>query len=189
MTIQNHAQGLSRRRLAVASLGGLAGASVLGVSKVAAQRGPGSGGGVTGGGTVSSVDGTSEAHFSVFGSQFTNDETDEVTIFGKLRVTLLTEAETGTLIESTEISEYGPDPEQDNARLMTGSATINGEGGEKYFFSVRLEVAGDPGSGESTFSLEVTEGSSESPATILLHEVSGNLSTGDLTLLAFDFGA
>src|SRR5687768_5395064 len=104
--------GIDRRRVvAVGGAAALAGLAPRG-GKVAADS-VRTGGGIAGGGWVNF--GPSDAQLSVFGSRLVSEETGDPIVVGSF---IWVDA-AGFSMTSTRIDDYGPDPDQENARIMT----------------------------------------------------------------------
>src|SRR5688572_18648413 len=96
------------------------------------------GGGIAGGGWVNF--GASEAQFSVFGSRFVSEETGDPIIAGSF---IWVDA-AGFTLTSTLVADYGPDPDKENARIMTGLVQ-HSQTGNIHNFWLRLTDGGGPG--------------------------------------------
>ncbi|MDQ2682428.1 MAG: hypothetical protein M3Y37_02770, partial [Chloroflexota bacterium] len=145
------------------------------------------GGGIAGGGWLNF--GPSEAQFSVFGSRFTQDDSDEPIIVGSL---VWVDA-AGFSLRSTRIDDYGPDPNEETARIMTG-AVEHSQTLRRHSFWLRLNDLGGPGDEADTIEFivgpEIPEGATAATPEIGLEamvNVSGTITVGDLQLLTFDF--
>ena len=141
-----------------------------------------SGGGISGGGSVT-TDTESPAEFSVFGSRFEVEGSDTPLFIGSLNYLDVTAQMT---VESTSISAYGPvEGAEATTRQMTGMATVNGEGA--YPFNVILTDGGAIGTGSDLFELGVgNDGETEVSEPSYL--VQSTVQSGNLQLLTFDFG-
>ncbi len=175
---------ISRRGALVA---GVAGAAALTAfpGSMAAQRAPviQSGGGIAGGGAIALSDGGT-ASFSVFGSRFEVVDQDEPTIFGGLFIT----DSTGKQLASLEVSNYEPVEGEENARQMTGTASIDGEG--SYPFTLKLIDGGSPGDGKDQFQLVLEPSSDATPAPDdAFINIDSVIEPGDLQLIVFEFSA
>lgn len=165
-----------------AAIAGLAGTQALPAS--ASVR---TGGGVAGGGWLSF--GPSEAQFSVFGSRFEDDEAAEPIVVGSL---IWVDA-AGFSLTSTAIESYGPDPDVDTARIMTGMVE-HSQTGNIHSFWLRLNDLGGPGDELDTIELIVGDiveegGSFATPVVeAAMIVVSDVITVGDVQLLTFDFG-
>ena len=176
-----------RRR--VVALGGAAALAGLAIgstgSALASVR---TGGGIAGGGWVNF--GPSEAQFSVFGSRFEDDETGEPIFVGSF---IWVDA-AGFSLSSTLVADYGPDPDDDKARIMTGLVQ-HSETGNTHNFWLRLTDGGGPG--EELDMLELLVGGEADEATPVpavdelsaMVSVASPITVGDIQLLTFDFDA
>lgn len=141
-----------------------------------------SGGGIAGGGSIA-VQGGGTANFSIFGSRFEIEGQDQPAFFGSFNLVDSNDQQ----ISSIEITNYAPVEGEENAREMTGFATLNGAG--RYPFSLKLVDAGTPESGDTVHLAVQPEGPQATPATgAVTYGIDGTLETGDLQLLTFDFG-
>jgi len=176
---------ISRRS---ALITGVAGAAALSLfpRDMAAQRAPviQSGGGIAGGGAIALSDGGT-ASFSVFGSRFEVVDQDDPTIFGGL---FITDSKGGQLA-SVEVTDYAPVEGEENARQMTGFASIDGEG--RFPFTLKLIDGGKPGEGKDQFQLVVEVSSTDAtPAPDGgLMNIDSVIDPGDLQLITFEFSA
>ena len=140
-----------------------------------------SGGGIAGGGSIA-VQGGGTANFSVFGSRFEIEGQDQPVFFGSLSLVDSNDQQ----ISSVEITNYAPVEGEENAREMTGFATLNGEG--RYPFSLKLVDAGTSESGDTVHLTLQSESSDATPAAdAAAYAIDGTLETGDLQLLTFGF--
>ena len=175
---------VTRRR---ALAGGAAAAALLTTARrTSAQRSAvGGGGGIAGGGTIETADGP--VHFSLFGSRLMLEGESEPAIFGSLR---WVDEDGGWTFESTAIADYGPPPDDADARELRGTVAANGE--DEYPFVLRAVDGGAPGAGDDTVRLTVGAGASDAtPAAAdssaaFAYDVEGTLAAGDLQLLSFD---
>jgi hypothetical protein len=178
---------LLNRRRAVATGGAAALAGLARTGHQTALASVRTGGGIAGGGWIQFDGG--EAQFSVFGSRFNDDEQDEPILVGSF---IWREA-SGRTLTSTFIRAYGPDPEVETARIMTGDV-MNSETTGAHAFSIRLNDLGGPGEGLDTFELMVgpltpADAAVASPtAENAILSVSGTITVGDVQLVTFDFG-
>jgi hypothetical protein len=146
------------------------------------------GGGVAGGGKVQLDRG--EAQFSVFGSTFHDDMTEEPVTFGSF----IWLDPTGFALRSDEIVAYGPDPDQQTARIMTGYVA-HSDTGKFHPFQLRLIDGGGPGEGLDLLELLVGKASGKRKSVPDISErdaefqVEGVITAGDIQLLTFDFAA
>jgi hypothetical protein len=183
--MRNQRMMFSRRSALVA---GAAGATALTLfpRDMAAQRAPviQSGGGIAGGGAIALSDGGT-ASFSVFGSRFEVVDQDDPTIFGGLFIT----DSTGGQLASVEVTDYAPVEGEENARQMTGFASIDGEG--RFPFTLKLIDGGKPGKGKDQFQLVVEASSTDAtPAPDGgLMSIDSVIDPGDLQLITFEFSA
>src|SRR5262245_57398449 len=92
----------------------------------AAQRAVQGGGGVAGGGSVQLADG-SDASFSVFATRLTDDAGSPPLILG----TVLLSAG-GQMYASTNVTDYGPDEDNPDARHIEGFLSIDGSGNHPF---------------------------------------------------------
>lgn len=147
-----------------------------------------SGGGVAGGGWLNF--GPSEAQFSVFGSRFETAEGDETLFFG----TFAWADAAGFSLASTEIVNYGPDPDDEQARIMSGYLSRS-DNDNIHAFRVRLADRGRPGEGKDRIELlvgGVVEQEAEFPDLSELDamiSVDHEITVGDIQLLTFEFPA
>lgn len=145
------------------------------------------GGGIAGGGWIDF--GASEAQFSVFGSTFTDDESEKPIIFGSF---IWADA-AGFTLTSSQINTYGPDRADPNARVMTGYLTRS-DNDNTHAFRLRLTDAGGPGEELDMLELlvggpvEITPQFPEISETDAMISVSDTITRGDIQLLTFDFG-
>lgn len=178
---------LDRRRVLVG--GGMVAALGMAATKwpraLASIR---TGGGVAGGGVVRS--GAGDAQFTVFGSTFHDDMTEEPVTVGSL----IWLDPAGFVLRSDQVAAYGPDPNEQTARIMTGYVA-HSDTGKFHPFHLRVVDGGGPGEGKDTLALLVgKEGGkrksvpdiSERDAIVL---VEGVITAGDIQLLTFDFAA
>ena len=179
--------GVSRRR--AVTLGGAAALAGLAIqSNKEALASVRTGGGVAGGGWMNF--GPSEAQFSVFGSRFEDEEANEPVIVGSL---IWVDA-AGFSLASTLVADYGPDPDDENARYMTGLVQ-NSETGNVHNFWLRLTDGGVPGEGLDMIELlvggEVDEATPVPPVDELsaMVNIASPITVGDIQLLTFDFDA
>lgn len=166
-----NARGLNRRGVVI---GGAAAsvAAVLGTRTALATPSIQSGGGLSGGGTIAAGD--TVATFSIFATRFKVENEIDPLIVG--RIQWLDGAGFG--FESTKITSYGPiDGDDPNARAIEGTAKL--VTGDEVEFRIRALDAGSPLVTKDT--LHVTAGPD--------YEVEGELASGDLQLLTFDFPA
>lgn len=178
--MQNQTMRLSRR---TALLGGAAVAVAL-PAGAGAQLAPviQSGGGIAGGGSIA-VQGGGTANFSVFGSRFEIEGQDQPVFIGSLNLV----DSNGRQVSSVEIADYSPVEGEENAREMTGFATLDGEG--RYAFTLKLIDAGAPGSGDQFRLTLQPDGAEATPsAEAVTYGIDGVLETGDFQVLTFDFG-
>lgn len=140
-----------------------------------------SGGGIAGGGSVT-TDTESPAEFSVFGSRFTVEGSEDPIFVGSLNYLDVTGEKT---IISTSISAYGPvEGAEETTRQMTGIATVNGEGA--YPFDVILTDGGAIGTGADMFELGLgNDGETEVSTPSYL--VQSTVQSGNLQLIDFNF--
>jgi hypothetical protein len=184
-SMRNQRVTISRRSALVA---GAASATALTVfpQKMTAQRAPviQSGGGIAGGGAVSLSDGGT-ASFSVFGSRFEVVDQEDPTIFGGLYIT----DASGKQLNSVEVTDYAPVEGEENARQMTGFASIDGEG--RFPFTLKLIDGGVPGEGKDQFQLAVQASSSDATPTPddWMMNIDSVIDPGDLQLITFEFTA
>ena len=178
--------GIDRRR--VVALGGVAALAGLALgSRGVATASVRTGGGIAGGGWVNF--GPSEAQFSVFGSRFVSEDTGDPFFVGSF---IWVDA-AGFSLTGTRIDDYGPDPDQENARIMTGLVQ-HSQTGNTHIFWLRLVDGGGPGEELDTIELIVGVEADESatpvpapdPATAMVN-VNSPVAVGDLQLLEFDF--
>jgi hypothetical protein len=180
--------GIDRRR--VVALGGaaaLAGLAMRGGN--ASADSVRTGGGIAGGGWVAF--GPSEAQFSVFGSRFVSEETGDPIVVGSF---IWVDA-AGFSLTSTRIDDYGPDPDQENARIMTGLVQ-HSQTGNTHIFWLRLVDGGGPGEELDTIELIVGVEADDTatpvpevdPLTAMVN-INSPVAVGDLQLLEFDFDA
>ena len=177
---------MGRRQALVA--GGAA--ALLGLHSAAAQGTLNSvrtGGGIAGGGWLNF--GPSEAQFSVFGSTFTVEGSDEPVIFGAFNWA----DAAGFTMNLAQLLTYGPDRDDEKARIMTGYLSRS-DNDNIHAFRLRLTDAGGAGEGLDTIELLVggaVEQEAEFPdideMTAMIN-VSGPIEVGDLQLLTFNFG-
>src|SRR3954454_13630813 len=171
-----------------ALLAGAAGVTALTAfpGSMAAQRAPviQSGGGIAGGGAIALSDGGT-ASFSVFGSRFEVVDQEDPTIFGGLFITDATDKQ----LASLEVSNYGPVEGEENARHMTGFASIDGEG--RFPFTLKLIDGGTPGEGKDRFQLEVQASITDATPTPNsgMMSIDAVIEPGDLQLIVFTFSA
>jgi hypothetical protein len=178
---------LVNRRNAVMAGGA---AALLGLGSARAQTTVNSvrtGGGIAGGGWMNF--GPSEAQFSVFGSTFTVEGDDQPIIFGSL---IWTDA-AGFTLTSSRILTYGPDRDDEKARIMTGYVTRS-DNDNTHAFRLRLTDAGGPGEELDMLELLVggpVEDDAEFPELSEIDamiNVTNEITVGDVQLLTFDFG-
>ena len=176
---------ISRRSALISGAAGAA-AFTLFPRDISAQRAPviQSGGGIAGGGALTLIDGES-ASFSVFGSRFEVVDQDEPTIFGGLFIT----DSTGGQLASVEVTNYEPVDGEENARQMTGFASIDGEG--RFPFTLKLIDGGRPGEGKDHFQLAVEASSTDATPTpdSGMMSIDSVIEPGDLQLITFEFSA
>jgi hypothetical protein len=143
-----------------------------------------SGGGIAGGGAISLTIGT-RVVFSVFGSRFVTDEGDAPVILGNLLVT----SSDGQQLASVEITDYAPIGGEENARQMTGFASVDGKG--RLPFSLKLIDGGTPGAGKDHVQLTVKSDSADATpsADASAWDIDAVLEDGDLQLIDFNFSA
>lgn len=172
------------------------GALALGAAASALLLGPRSasasirtGGGIAGGGWVRWE--TGEAQLSVFGSRFSDDETDAPVIFGSL---LWADA-SGFTLTSEGIDSYGSIEPAATTRELKGFLR-NSDGDTLHAFTLTMVDGGGPGEKLDTISLavgpalaaedETSPAAAVSPATAVI-SVEATLEVGDLQLLTFAF--
>jgi hypothetical protein len=139
-----------------------------------------SGGGIAGGGSVQAEGGPAE--FSVFGSRFVAEGTDEPVLVGSLS---FLDVVAKTTIESVSISAYAPvEGSEATTRQMSGVATINGEGAHP--FNAILTDGGPIGSGADMFELAVgDDGATEVGDAV--YEIQAAVQAGNIQLIEFPF--
>jgi hypothetical protein len=176
---------ISRRGALIAGAAGMAAFAAV-PGSMAAQRAPviQSGGGIAGGGAIALSDGGT-ASFSVFGSRFEVVDQDEPTIFGGL---FITDA-TGKQLASLEVSNYEPVEGEENARHMTGFASIDGKG--RYPFTLKMIDGGIPGEGKDRFQLDVQASTTDATPTpdSGMMSIDSVIEPGDVQLIVFEFSA
>jgi hypothetical protein len=144
------------------------------------------GGGVAGGGLVDF--GASTAQFSVFASRFQDDETDDLFVIGSV---IWADA-AGFTLTSAKLLTYGPDPDDDKSRILTGYFTRS-DNDNTHAFRMRLVEAGGPGEGTDQVELLVggaVEMNAEFPDLSEIDamiNVKSEISVGDIQLIDFDF--
>lgn len=170
----------NRRTLVLSGAAALAAiglASRGGVSAMVIQ----SGGGITGGGSVT-TDTEGPGEFSVFGSRFAVEGSDTPLFFGVLSYLDVTGS---TLIESIAITAYGPlEGAEATTRQMTGTCSVNGEG--VHPFDVTLVDGGPIGTGADAFQLAVGN-DGEAEVTDPFYLVQSTVQSGNLQLIDFVF--
>lgn len=147
-----------------------------------------SGGGITGGGLIETPEHT--IHFSVFGSRMEFVEFPDVLIQGSLTwIDAAANNGAGATITLVTADTYGPVDGAPNRRLLTGTATLDGE---ELPFALLLEDNGAPGEGTDCACLIVGEGASDAIATPIAdvsdafaYVAEGELVNGDLALIDF----
>lgn len=140
-----------------------------------------SGGGITGGGSVTTST-ESPAEFSVFGSRFAVEGSDTPIFFGSLSYLDVTGQMT---VESKSISAYGPvEGAEATTRQMTGIASVNGAG--DYPFNAILTDGGAIGTGADMFELTVGN-DGETAVSEPSYTVQSTVQSGNLQLLDFAF--
>jgi len=176
------------RRRALAFGGGAALTGLALASVPASANSVRTGGGIAGGGWVSF--GASEAQFSVFGSRFVSVETGDPIIVGSF---IWVDA-AGFSLTSSVVEDYGPDPDEENARIMTGFVT-HSETSNSHGFRLRLTDGGGPGDELDMIELivggevdDATPVADVDPASAMVN-VSSPVAVGDVQLLTFDFDA
>ena len=182
--MRNQRVTISRRGALVAGAAGAAALTAFPRS-MAAQRAPviQSGGGIAGGGAIALSDGGT-ASFSVFGSRFEVVDQNEPTIFGGLFIT----DSTGKQLASVEVSNYEPVEGEENARQMTGIASIDGNG--RFPFTLKLIDGGAPGDGKDQFQFVLESPSDATPAPDdAFANIDSVIEPGDLQLIVFEFSA
>ena len=181
---------ITSRRTAVASIGaGIAGltlGSVLPSNSVLAAMS--SGAGVVAGG---SLNGAADAfiQFSAFGSRLRFDDGTEPIVHGAFSWYDPTGADGGPLtLALVKLGNYGPG-DVENARVIAGTASVNGEG--EHPFAVWLVDNGAIGEAVDSVRLVVGSGVAEQTGTpapsdaefTFDYEVEGDLTAGDVQLL------
>jgi hypothetical protein len=172
---------VNRRTLVVS------GAAALAAFGLAARPGSAamvvqSGGGIAGGGSIQADGGPAE--FSVFGSRFAVEGSDELIFVGSLSYNDVVAKQ---IIESLSVSAYGPvEGSEATTRQMSGTCTINGEG--VHPFNAILTDGGPIGSGADMFELAVgADGATEVGDAI--YEVQSSVQSGNLQLIDFNFSS
>ena len=178
---------LVNRRNAVLAGGA---ATLLGMGSAHAQTTAHSirtGGGIAGGGWLNF--GPSEAQFSVFGSTFTAEDSDAPIIFGSFHWA----DAAGFTLSLSRLLTYGPDRDDEHARILTGYLTRS-DNDSTHAFRLRLTDAGGPGEEMDTIELLVggaVEQEAEFPdlteADAMIN-IKNTITVGDVQLLTFDFG-
>lgn len=182
---------LSRRNAVAAGAAAMAGIGITaGATRAARQRAVTSGGGIAGGGLIEGPDGG--VHFVLSGSRFTLDD-DSVQLFGVFQ---LLDPVQNVSLASGEISFYGQAAgAPDDTRELHGLLTVSQDGDETgpFPFVLTAVVAGTPGPEGDSLTLSVGSTAAATPAATapsdgdFVYELSGNLASGDLTLLDFAF--
>ena len=153
------------------------------------------GGGIAGGGWATWADG--EAQFSVFGSRFTDEDTDEPALFGSFRWV----DTAGPTLTSETITSYGTVEPAETTRELVGYVR-NADGDTLHPFSLTMMDGGGPGEKLDTLTLLVgpavdagsagagtpTTGDVAIDAGTAVVSVEAVVEVGDLQLLTFDFG-
>ena len=176
---------VNRRRI-VAAGGAAALLGLAGNRKQASADSVRTGGGIAGGGWLDF--GPSEAQFSVFGSTFVVEESDEPVIFGSFNWA----DAAGFTLTSSQVVSYGPDRADEQARVMTGFVT-HSETEKTHAFRLRLTDGGGPGEELDMIELLVggeVEASAEVPEIEIasaMVDAKGKITVGDLQLLTFEF--
>ena len=176
---------LSRRGALAAGVAGAAALATL-PHGVRAQHPPviQSGGGIAGGGAIALTNGD-RVVFSVFGSRFVTEDANSPVILGNLLVT----SAGGRQLASVEVTDYAPVEGEENARQMTGFASVDGEG--RLPFTLKLVDGGAPGAGKDMVQLGVEsdpEGATPA-ADANAWNIDAALEDGDLQLIDFNLSA
>lgn len=134
--------------------------------------------GITGGGVVATA--TGDAHVSLFGTRLEVGGQQEAG--PPLGAVHWTDPGAGLEFASVTVTHYGWVPDQEQAREIRGTMSLNGSGA--YPFVLRAVDAGPPGSGEDTVALTVGDNVAvgEEP-TGVDYIASGPLVGGDVELL------
>ncbi|MBA3415915.1 MAG: hypothetical protein H0U10_11895 [Chloroflexia bacterium] len=179
---------LSRRNAVAAGAAAMAGIGLTaGATRAAKQRAVTSGGGIAGGGLIEGPD--ASFHVVLSGSRFTLED-DDVALFGFLQ---LFDPAQNLSMTSGEIRFYGqPDGAPDDTRELRGLITVTESGVEtgSFPFVLTAVVAGAPGPEGDSLTLAVGAAAATPDAAStddFAFELSGNLVSGDLTLLTFAF--
>lgn len=170
----------NRRTLVLSGAAALAAVGLMPRNGVAA-RVIQSGGGIAGGGSVT-TDSEGPGEFSVFGSQFSVEGSDTPIFFGSLSYLDVTASMT---IESISITAYGPlEGAEATTRQMTGTCSVNNKG--VHPFDVTLVDGGPIGTGSDSFQLAVGN-DGEADVTDPFYLVQSTVQSGNLQLIDFVF--
>lgn len=182
---------LSRRNAVAAGAAAMAGIGITaGVTRAGSQRSITSGGGIAGGGLIEGPD--AAVHFVLAGSRFTLDD-DDTAQFGFLQIF---DPSQNLSMTSGEISFYGqPDGAADDTRELHGLITVTQDGDETgpFPFVLTAVVAGTPGPEGDSLTLVISSDAAATPTATapsdadFAFELNGNLTSGDLSLLDFEF--
>lgn len=143
--------------------------------------------GAADGGLVRSA--ASEAEVSLPATRLESEHLLEEVRFGSVRWIDAGARDGGLILQSTEISAYGPIAEATNGREVRGLMTANGAGSHGFVLRVYVE---EPGTSPSRLSLIVGDGADEPmPATSaaasgVLYEAEATLEHGDVHLIDLD---
>ncbi len=174
-----------RAALAVAGMGALGLTAMLAGSASAAHS---SGAGIVAGGSLAGAG--DDIQFSAFGTRIEYEDGHETSQIGALAwhdpAGLDGEPLALTLVS---VISYGPG-EADDARVLTGTVAVNGEG--EVPFSLTLVDAGPIGEGVDSVHLAVGpdaagDGGSPVATSDVVYEASGELTAGDIQIFTADF--
>jgi hypothetical protein len=153
----------------------------LSLGRAGAQRAVGSGG-IAGGGVAKAPDGGAE--FSLFASRLPIEGQAELVVFGRVQ---WVDPDRGLTLESMAVTEYGPVPDQENARELRGTMRV--EGGAAPFV-LRVVDGGGPTSGLDRITLTVGEAAGTptagTPTGGFAYSMDAEIAAGDVQLLSFD---
>jgi hypothetical protein len=191
----------TRRHAIKLGLGGLAALGAMQAVQLDAAPAVSSGG-IAGGGRATMEGG--EAHLAIFGTRLAIPGQAEEQIVGRVQwfdagwtsdgtaaqasagCRCSVASDGGLLLETTDVTAYGPIPDVENGREMRGQMSANGEG--SYPFVLRAVDAGPPGTREDTISLLVGAAAEEETPSAdgdFSYAAEATLVDGDLQLLSF----
>ena len=102
---------------------------------------------------------------------------------------LLVASADGHQLASVEVTDYAPVEGEENARQMTGFASVDGEG--RFPFTLKMVDGGGPGAGKDLIQLTVESyPTAATPAVdASAWNIDATLEDGDLQLIDFTFSA